>query len=108
MIKASDLFEKYKYKKVQHEDGSFGYVVGYDDEYNRTDYTEYESYPLVATKRGGWNIIIATDIIVSELEMVINGAIENGEEVRYGYISVEQADRVIANNISIDINNRIN
>ena len=39
MIKASDLFEKYKYKKVQHEDGSFGYVVGYDDEYDRTDYT---------------------------------------------------------------------
>ena len=33
MIKASDLFEKYKYKKVQHEDGSFGYIVGYDDEY---------------------------------------------------------------------------
>ena len=43
MIKASDLFEKYKYKKVQHEDGSFGYIVGYDDEYNRTDYAEYDS-----------------------------------------------------------------
>ena len=72
MIKASDLFEKYKYKKVQHEDGSFGYVVGYDDEYNRTDYAEYESYPLIATKNDGWEIIIATDIIVSEIEMIAN------------------------------------
>lgn len=108
MIKAIDLFEKYKYKKVQHEDGSFGYVVGYDDEYNRTDYTEYESYPLIATKNDGWEIIIATDIIVSEIEMIANKIITYGETVRYGYVSVEQADRVIANNISIDINNRIN
>ena len=65
MIKASDLFEKYKYKKVEHEDGSFGYVVGYDDEYKRTDYAEYESYPLIATKNDGWEIIIATDRIVT-------------------------------------------
>ena len=73
-----------------------------------TNYAEYESYPLIATKNDGWEIIIATDIIVSEIEMIANKIIEYGETVRYGYISVEQADKIIANNISIDINNRIN
>ena len=108
MIKASDLFEKYKYKKVQHEDGSFGYIVGYDAEFDKTDYTSYESYPLIATKHDGWTIKISTDIIVSELEMALKGIIKQDELVKYDYISVDHADRVIANNISIDINNRIN
>ena len=107
MIKAIDLFEKYKYKKVQHEDGSFGYIVGYDAEWT-SDYAEYDSYPLIATKHDGWTYKISTDTIVSELEMVLKGIIKQDELVKYDYISVEQADRVIANNISIDINNRIN
>ena len=63
---------------------------------------------MIATKNDGWEIIIATDIIVSEIEMIANKIIEYGEVVRYGYISVEQADRIIVNNISIDISNRIN
>lgn len=108
MIKAIDLFEKYKYKKVQHEDGSFGYIVGYDAEFDKTDYTSYKSYPLIATKHDGWTYKISTDTIVSELEMVLKGIIKQNEIVKYDYISVEQADRVVANNISIDINNRIN
>ena len=107
MINAIDLFEKYKYKKVQHEDGSFGYIVGYDAEWT-SDYAEYDSYPLIATKHDGWTYKISTDTIVSELEMVLKGIIKQDELVKYDYISVEQADRVIANNISIDINNRIN
>ena len=107
MIKASDLFEKYKYKKVQHADGSFGYIVGYDAEYN-SDYEEYDSYPLIATKHDGWTYKISTDIIVSEIEMSLKGIIKQDEIVKYDYISVEQADKIIANNISIDINSRIN